>query len=142
MLLWPHFSGIHSVSNMGATCLQVCISDQEKWFHAIQTMLYNNKVRVRFADPLGGHNKPQPSATETMSNRSQALSSHKEYPPGDTPICSSLLAKVFVLSVKKKSDMTPKNLELQSRDNILSQTDISLLPRLDLGSYLRRPGKK
>lgn len=40
---------------------------------------------------------------------------------------------------KEESKVTPKNLELQTinRSNIVSQTDASLLPTLDPGTYLR-----
>lgn len=45
---------------------------------------------------------------------------------------------------KEESKVTPKNLELQTinRSNIVSQTDASLHPTLDLGSYLKRPGRE
>lgn len=42
---------------------------------------------------------------------------------------------------QEESEMTPKNLELQTRSNIVTQTDVYLLPTSDLGSYLRRPGR-
>lgn len=43
---------------------------------------------------------------------------------------------------KEESEVTPKNLELQTRSNIVAQTDIGLLPTLDLGSHLRQPGRE
>lgn len=43
---------------------------------------------------------------------------------------------------KEESEVTPKNLELQTMSNIVAQTDIGLLPTLDFGSYLRQPGRE